>query len=277
MNRSAILPRRETLNKSGWIDAFSEECGWKGGGTGRSRWLGGGELFRRPVPGKSTRFHEWMADSHIKRPSAGCLCNTDDSNQRMDNYAAFRATQIQNFDQLKAEGGVARTQADSNGRTIDPYIRELPRSEWNHPKTLWRDAAVMGNRHYASGRVSCATDRCAPPAYEIGRLKTHRTAQRVVAGGPRLAGHRLRLGLRGTFSRGYKAGGPDSSGKLPTAVAGQSGESEPTTKPLKAQFLWSSMLCERSPPFTTNTRQEVTSRIIDPIFGVLTALVNIPK
>jgi outer membrane receptor protein involved in Fe transport len=81
------------------------------------------------------------------------------------------------------------------------------------------------------------------------------------------------------ISRGYKAGG------FPTLPASYYLALAPVTQEkvtdyeagLKAQFLERRLLVNGAAFYYDYTNKQLKSRIIDPIFGVLTALVNIPK
>jgi outer membrane receptor protein involved in Fe transport len=80
-------------------------------------------------------------------------------------------------------------------------------------------------------------------------------------------------------SRGYKAGG------FPTLPASYTGALAPVTQEkltdyeagFKAQFLGRRLLVNGAAFYYDYTDKQLKSRIIDPIFGILTALVNIPK
>ena len=277
-NGSQFSTSDETLNK-GWIDSFSEELRVAGGGGGPLRWLGGVNYSGDRVREVDTI--SWPDGStHTFRPFAGSLGNTDDSNQRMNNYAAFAHAEYNILDQLKLKGGVRGTQAD---RSVDEcgiqYLGTPLDPNGIIQNFVAGTAAFLGKRPFTPvGPGQCAMIG-APPAYEIGRLKTHLNEHNVSWSGGLDWQATDTLLAYANFSRGYKAGGfPTLPASYYLAVAPVTQEKVTDYEAgFKAQFLGRRLLVNGAAFYYDYTDKQLKSRIIDPIFGVLTALVNIPK
>lgn len=118
-----------------------------------------------------------------------------------------------------------------------------------------------------------------PPTYDIGRLNTHLNQHNVSwSGGLDWQVSDTLLGYA-NISRGYKAGGfPTLPASYYLALAPVTQESVTDYEAgFKAQFLGRRLLVNGAIFDYDYTNKQLKSRIIDPIFGVLTALVNIPK
>jgi outer membrane receptor protein involved in Fe transport len=118
-----------------------------------------------------------------------------------------------------------------------------------------------------------------PPAYEIGLLKTHLNEHNVSWSGGLDWQATDTLLAYANVSRGYKAGGfPTLPASYYLAVAPVTQEKVTDYEAgFKAQFLGRRLLVNGAAFYYDYTNKQLKSRIIDPIFGVLTALVNIPK
>jgi iron complex outermembrane recepter protein len=268
----------ETLNK-GWIDSFSEELRVAGGGTGPLRWLGGLNYSGDRVRERDTI--SWPDGStHTFRPFAGSLGNTDDSKQRMNNYAVFAHADYNILDQLKLKAGVRGTEADRSNDECGIQFLGTPLD----PNGIIQNfvagtAAFLGRRAFTPvGPGQCAMIG-APPTYDIGRLNTHLNEHNVSWSGGLDWQATDTLLAYANISRGYKAGG------FPTLPASYYLALAPVTQEkvtdyeagFKAQLLDRRLLVNGAAFYYDYTNKQLKSRIIDPIFGVLTALVNIPK
>jgi iron complex outermembrane receptor protein len=263
----------------GWINSFSEELRVAGGGTGPLRWLGGVNYSGDRVRERDTI--SWPDGStHTFPPFAGSLGNTDDSNQKMNNYAAFTHAEYNILNQLKLKGGVRYTQADRSADECGIQYLGTPLD----PNGIIQNfvagtAAFLGNRPFTPvGPGQCAMIG-PPPAYEIGRLNSHLNENNVSwSGGLDWQATDTLLAYT-NISRGYKAGG------FPTLPASYYLALAPVTQEkvtdyeagFKAQFFDRRLLVDGAAFYYDYTDKQLKSRIIDPIFGVLTALVNIPK
>ena len=268
----------ETLN-TGYINSFSQELRIAGGGTGPLRWLGGVNYSGDRVRERVTI--SWPDGSTNTSPiAAGSLGNTDDGTQKMNNYAAFAHADYNILDQLKLKAGVRGTEAD---RSVDECGIEYLGTPLD-PNGIIQNfvaatAAFLGNRSFTPvGPGQCAMIGT-PPAYDIGRLNTHLNEHNVSWSGGFDWQATDTLLAYANISRGYKAGG------FPTLPASYYLALAPVTQEkvtdyeagFKAQFLERRLLVNGAAFYYDYTNKQLKSRIIDPIFGVLTALVNIPK
>jgi iron complex outermembrane recepter protein len=268
----------ETQNR-GWINSFSEELRVAGGGTGALRWLAGVNYSGDRVRERDTI--SWNDGSTFTFPPfAGSSGNTDDSNQKMNNYAAFAHADYNILDRLKLKAGVRGTQAD---RSVDECGIEWDNTPFS-PNGIIQNfvaatAAFLGKRAFTPvGPGQCAMIST-PPTYNIQRLNTHLNEHNV--------SWSVGLDWQATdtllayanVSRGYKAGGfPTLPASYYLALAPVTQESVTDYEAgFKAQLLDRHLLVDGAAFYYDYTNKQLKSRIIDPIFGVLTALVNIPK
>jgi iron complex outermembrane recepter protein len=275
---SAYSTSDETQNK-GWIDSFSQELRVAGGGTGALRWLAGVNYSGDRV--RESNIISWPDGSTFTSALfGGSLGNKDDSNQKMNNYAAFAHADYNILDQLKLKVGVRGTEADRSveecgikwtGTNLAPngIIQNF----------VAATAAFLGRRTF----VPVGPGQCAmigpPPSYNIGPLDTHLNEHNVSwsAGLDWQATDTLLTYVN--VSRGYKAGGyPTLPASFYKALAPVTQESVTDYEAgFKAQLLGRRLLVNGAAFYYDYTNKQLKSRIIDPIFGVLTALVNIPK
>jgi iron complex outermembrane receptor protein len=273
-----VAANSTTLNQ-GWMNSFSQEVRLAGGGGGPFRWLGGvnysGDNVREfdavSWPGGTT---------YTFPPTAGSLGNDDYSNQRMSNYAAFAHAEYDILGQLKAKLGVRYTEADREasicgiswrGTALDPngIIQDF----------VAETADFLGGRPFSP----IAPGQCAqigpPPSYDLGALNSHLNQDNVSWSGGLDWKPSDTLLAYANVSRGYKAGG------FPTLPASYYAAVAPVTQEeltdyeggIKAQFFDRRLLVNGAVFYYDYIDKQLKSRIIDPLFGVLTALVNIPK
>ena len=269
----------ETSLNQGWINSYSQELRLAGGGGGPFRWLGGvnysGDHVREydavSWPGGTTRTFG---------PTAGSLGNNDFSNQRMSNYAAFAHGEYDILSELKLKLGVRGTEADRqadicgisyNGTSLAPngIIQDFVQAS----------AAFLGGRPF----VPVVPGQCVligpPPAYQTGELHTHLNQHNVSWSGGLDWKPTDTLLVYTNVSRGFKAGGfPTLPASIVTALAPVTQEELTDYEAgFKAQFFDRRLLVNGAGFYYDYVDKQLKSRIIDPLFGVLTALVNIPK
>ena len=273
-----VAANSTTLNQ-GWMNSFSQELRLAGGGGGPFRWLGGvnysGDNVREfdavSWPGGTT---------YTFPPTAGSLGNNDFSNQRMSNYAAFAHTEYDIFSELKAKVGVRYTAADRQVNECGISWRGTALE----PNGIIQDF-VAGTADFLGGRPfsPIAPGQCAQigpaPTYNLGPLISHLNQDNVSWSGGLDWKPTDTLLVYANVSRGYKAGG------FPTLPASYYLALAPVTQEeltdyeggFKAQFFDRRLLVTAAGFYYDYINKQLKSRIIDPIFGVLTALVNIPK
>jgi iron complex outermembrane recepter protein len=266
-----------TLNK-GWMDSFSQELRIAGS-NGPVRWLGG-----LNYSGDNVREFDavsWPGGTTFTFPeTAGSLGNDDYSNQRMSNYAAFAHLDYDIVSQLKAKLGVRYTEADRQVNECGISYRGTALE----PNGIIQDF-VAGSADFLGGRPfsPIAPGQCAqigpPPTYDLGPLVSHLNQDNVSWSGGLDYKPTDTLLIYGNISRGYKAGG------FPTLPASYYAALNPVVQEeltdyeggFKAQFFDRRLLVNAAGFYYDYVNKQLKSRIIDPLFGVLTALVNIPK
>jgi iron complex outermembrane receptor protein len=266
-----------SLNQ-GWINSYSQELRLAGA-EGPVRWLGGvnysGDNVREfdavSWPGGTT---------YTFPPTAGSLGNDDFSNQRMSNYAAFAHGEYDILSELKAKVGVRYTEADRQVNECGISWRGTALD----PNGIIQDF-VAGSADFLAGRPfsPIAPGQCAqigpPPTYNLGPLISHLNQDNVSWSGGLDYKPTDTLLIYANVSRGYKAGG------FPTLPASYYAALAPVTQEeltdyeggFKAQFFDRRLLVNAAGFYYDYINKQLKSRIIDPLFGVLTALVNIPK
>jgi iron complex outermembrane recepter protein len=268
----------ETLNK-GNINSFSQELRVAGGGAGPLRWLGGLNYSGDRVTEKDTI--SWPDGSTFTFPPfAGSLGNTDDSTQKMNNYAAFAHVDYNILEQLKLKAGVRGTEAD---RAVDACGISFYGTPLD-PNGIIQNF-VAGTAAFLGGRpfVPVGPGQCAMigpgPAFEIGRLNSRLNEHNLSWSGGLDWQATDTLLAYANISRGYKAGGfPTLPGSIDLAFTPVTQEKVTDYEAgFKAQFLNRRLLVDGAAFYYDYTNKQLKSRLIDPIFGVLTALVNIPK
>jgi iron complex outermembrane recepter protein len=144
---------------------------------------------------------------------------------------------------------------------------------------------VAGTGDFLGGRPfsPIAPGQCAqigpPPTYDLGPLVSHLNQNNVSWSGGLDYKPSDTLLIYANVSRGYKAGG------FPTLPASFYAALNPVTQEeltdyeggFKAQFFDRRLLVNAAGFYYNYKDKQLKSRIIDPLFGVLTALVNIPK
>ena len=269
----------ETSLNQGWINSYSQELRLAGGGGGPFRWLGGVNYS-----GDHVREHDAVSwpggTTRTFGPTAGSLGNIDFSNQRMSNYAAFAHGEYDILSQLKLKLSVRGTEADRqadicgisyDGTTLAPngIIQDFVQGS----------AAFLGGRPF----VPVVPGQCVligpPPAYQTGELHTHLNQHNVSWSGGLDWKPTDQLLVYTNVSRGFKAGGfPTLPASIVTALAPVTQEELTDYEAgLKAQFFDRRLLVNGAAFYYDYINKQLKSRIIDPLFGVLTALVNIPK
>jgi iron complex outermembrane recepter protein len=266
-----------TLNQ-GWMDSYSQELRIAGT-NGPVRWLGGVNYSGDNV--REFDAVSWPGGTTFTFPlTAGSLGNDDYSNQRMSNYAAFAHLDYDIFSQLKAKLGVRYTEADRQVNECGISYRGTALD----PNGIIQDF-VAGSADFLGGRPfsPIAPGQCAqigpPPAYALGPLISHLNQDNVSWSGGLDYKPTDTLLVYGNVSRGYKAGG------FPTLPASYYAALNPVVQEeltdyeggFKAQFFDRRLLVNAAAFYYDYDNKQLKSRIIDPLFGVLTALVNIPK
>ena len=266
-----------TLNQ-GWIDSYSQELRLAGT-SGPFRWLGGVNYSGDNV--REFDAVSWPGGTTFTFPeTAGSLGNDDSSNQRMSNYAAFAHGEYDILDQLKAKVGVRYTEADRQATLCGISYRGTALE----PNGIIQNF-VAASGDFLGGRPfsPIAPGQCAeigpPPTYNLGPTYSHLNQDNVSWSGGLDYKPTDTLLAYANISRGYKAGG------FPTFPASYYEALAPVTQEeltdyeggIKAQFFDRRLLVNAAGFYYDYTNKQLKSRIIDPLFGVLTALVNVPK
>jgi iron complex outermembrane receptor protein len=266
-----------SLNQ-GWINSYSQELRLAGT-EGPLRWLGGVNYSGDNV--REFDAVSWPGGTTYTFPdTAGSLGNDDFSNQRMSNYAAFAHGEYDILSQLKAKVGVRYTEADRQVNECGISWRGTSLE----PNGIIQDF-VAGSADFLAGRPfsPIAPGQCAqigpPPTYNLGPLISHLNEDNVSWSGGLDWKPTDTLLVYGNVSRGYKAGG------FPTLPASYYAALAPVRQEeltdyeggFKAQFFDRRLLVNAAGFYYDYLNKQLKSRIIDPLFGVLTALVNIPK
>jgi iron complex outermembrane recepter protein len=274
---SSYATTDETL-ATGRINSFSEELRVAGGGNGPLRWLAGVNYSGDRVQELDTL--SWPEGTAFTfTPFAGSLGNTNDSYQKMDNYAVFAHADYNILEQLKLKAGVRGTEAD---RSADECGNEFS-GTFRDPNGIIQNfiaatASFLGNYPFAPvGPGQCSTIR--NPAFQIGRVDSQLNQHNVSWSGGLDWQATDTLLAYANVSRGYKAGG------FPTLPASSYAALSPVTQEsvtdyeagFKSQLFERHLLVNAAAFYYDYTNKQLKSRIIDPIFGPLTALVNIPK
>ena len=272
-----VAANATTLNQ-GWMNSFSQELRLEGT-NGPFRWLGGVNYSGDNV--REFDAISWPGGTTFTfTPTAGSLGNDDYSNQRMSNYAAFAHIDFDILSQLKAKLGVRYTEADRQVNECGISYRGTPLD----PNAIIQDF-VAGTGDFLGGRPfsPIAPGQCAqigpPPTYDLGPLVSHLNQNNVSWSGGLDYKPTDTLLIYANVSRGYKAGG------FPTLPASFYAALNPVTQEeltdyeggFKAQFFDRRLLVNAAGFYYDYNNKQLKSRIIDPLFGVLTALVNIPK
>jgi iron complex outermembrane receptor protein len=273
-----VAANETSLNK-GWMNSYSQELRLAGGGEGPFRWLGGvnysGDHVREydaiSWPGGTTRTFG---------PTAGSLGNDDFSNQRMSNYAAFGHVEYDILSQLKLKLGVRGTEADRQADICGiSYDGTALAPNGIIQNFVAFNAAYLGGRAF----VPVTQGQCVligpPPAYQTGEFNTHLNEHNVSWSGGLDWKPTDTLLVYGNVARGFKAGGfPTLPASIVTALAPVTQEKLTDYEAgFKAQFFDRRLLVNGAGFYYDYRDKQLKSRIIDPLFGVLTALVNIPK
>ena len=265
---------------TGWIESYSQELRIAGGGTGPFRWLGGAEYSGDHVWERDT--FSWPQGTANTFPLfAGTDGNSTNSDQKMNNYAGFAHGEYAVLDQLTLKGGVRYTEADRSDTTCGLYYQGTSAD----PNGIIQDFAAA-SADFLAGRTftpvgvnQCALIGPANSNYALGNYHAHLNQDNVSwSGGVDWQPSDTMLAYA-NVSRGYKAGG------FPTLPASYYKALAPVTQEeltdyetgIKAQFLERHLLVNTSAFYYDYSNKQLKSRIIDPLFGVLTALVNIPK
>jgi iron complex outermembrane recepter protein len=267
---------------TGWIESYSQELRVAGGGAGPFRWLGGLEYSGDHVWERDT--DSWLQGSAFTFPLfAGTEGNSNNSNQKMNNYAAFAHGEYDLLEQLTLKAGVRGTEADRKDVSCGLYYRGTTAD----PNGIIQNfAAASGD--FLAGRpfTPVGPNQCAMigppngnPPYAIGEYTSHLN-QNNVSWSTGIDWKPTDTMLTYVnVSRGYKAGG------FPTLPASYYKALAPVTQEkltdyeagIKAQFLDHHLSVNAAAFYYQYTDKQLKSRIIDPLFGILTALVNIPK
>ena len=267
---------------TGWIESYSQELRIAGGGTGPFRWLGGAEYSGDHVWERDTL--SWPQGTPFTFPTfAGTAGNSTNSEQKMNNYAGFAHGEYAVLDQLTLKGGVRYTEADRSDVTCGLYYQGTSAD----PNGIIQDFAAA-SADFLAGRpfTPAVPNQCVligpangNPPYNLGAYRAHLNQDNVSWSGGVDWQPMDTLLAYANVSRGYKAGG------FPTLPASYYKALAPVTQEeltdyetgIKAQFLERHLLVNAAAFYYDYTNKQLKSRIIDPLFGVLTALVNIPK
>jgi iron complex outermembrane recepter protein len=272
----------DVSRNTGWIESYSQELRVAGGGTGPFRWLGGLNYSGDHVWESNTV--SWPDGTPFTFPLfAGSAGNSNDSNQKMKNYAAFAHGEYDIFHQLTLKAGVRGTEADRSDDSCGIYYRGTPED----PNGIIQNfvaatAAFLGQRPFSPVGPNQCTLIGPPngtPPYATGQFVRDLNEHNVSWSAGVDWKPTDTILTYANVARGFKAGG------FPTLPASYYAALAPVTQEkvtdyeagIKAQFFGRRLLVDGAAFYYDYTDKQLKSRIIDPIFGVLTALVNIPK
>jgi iron complex outermembrane recepter protein len=269
----------DITQNTGYIEDFSQELRVAGGAGSPFRWVGGLNFSSDRV---------WERDT-VSWPQgttatffAGSKGNSDDSLQNMENYAAFAHVEYDIFDQLTLKAGVRGTEADRGTNACGAYFRGTGLD----PNGIIQ-SYIGGISDELTGQPArpVAQNQCAMISEQpASRFQLHHLHEKLDENNVSWLGGldwkpADNLLAYVNITRGYKAGG------FPTLPASFDPADAPVRQEkltdyevgVKTQFFDRHLLVDAAAFYYTYDDKQLKSRIIDPLFGVLTALVNVPQ
>ena len=292
-----------TAQIRGYANTFSQELRVAGGGAGPNRWIGGvnyeyDNVYERDTStypqSPSARQYGNALDSFVKNlpvapgvfldinpfnyPDVG---NSFDSRQNISNYAIFANDEYDIFDQLTLKGGVRYTQTNRSDDACATYYRGtsldsglvngIPRSEViNFLTTLFDNAQARPDACFPLGPSTNPYDYRYLNRLDQDNVSWHggvdwRPTDDIT--------------VYANISKGFKAG------SFPTIPGESTASQEPVTQEsvidyevgARAQFFDHHLAINGDLFYYDYTDKQLKGRLTDPVFGVLDALVNIPK
>ena len=278
----------------GHIKSFTQELRLANGAGHRFRWVVGGNYERTTVQENTALYYQDTSSTFVN----GIVNSTYFSNQKMRNYAGFANGEFDLTSQITLKGGVRRTHAERNLFTINHDDPNFPAAINPFTGTTGLTLTDFFNPIYGAiygGAVptiapggNIALDTRTNPdgtpvnpstylttAPVIDRLRENNTSW---SGGVdwKPAGGVL---VYANVSRGYKAGSfPHLSGSIYTAY-------QPVTQEkltdyeagIKLQMFDRKVSINAAGFYYDYRNKQLRAKFVDPIFGALDLLVNVPK
>lgn len=257
----------------GGVHSFDQELRIANGGSNRFRWILGGNYESN----KSREFAQQFAGTSTVAATLGFPAHTNDLflNTQTKTYAAFANGDFDITDQLTIKGGLRYTKAkrDAQSCTLDPgdsngYVSAF---------FAGIASAVRGSMVTPPPSGGCITlnSQTFLPGVFSDTLDEDNVSWRAGID------YKPRPGvlLYANVAKGYKAGG------YLFTNASNSSQYEPVTQEsvtdyeagFKLSLLNRRMQLNGAAFYYQYRDKQVRSRLIDPVFGVLDALVNVPK
>ena len=266
----------------GDVTSFAQELRLAGGGTGPFRWLTGLNF-------SSDDTYEVDTDTYFQGTAfteplfPGAAGSSYDSKQHMENYAAFVNGEYDLFDQVTLKGGVRFTEADRAANNCASYYRGTP---------LDPNGAIFNflsaTSSFLSGQpfTPASPDHCfmiapatAPIPFGLTRFYGKLNQNNVSYHGGVDWKPADNVLVFANISRGYKAGSfPAIAGSIDASVAAVTQESVTDYEiGFKTQLFDRHLTFNGTGFYYTYDDKQLKARLIDPLFGILDALVNVPQ
>jgi len=278
----------DILQNKGSVKSFSQELRLQGGGSGLPyRWVLGANYENT----KTKEFFDTHYEDHSSGYQQGFTAARSISNQNMKNYAAFANLEFDVTDQITLKGGIRYTEAQ---RRVALATSQVP-GDIEPPAqpgfenvginyffnyvwpTLYVPVRCPGTTYIPiTGTNSISID---PATCQAGlftdKLTERSTSWSIGADFKPMPG----LLLHANFSKGYKAG------SYPIAGAATRDQYRPVTQEslldYEAGFKWTGaggkVMLNGAAFYYDYQDKQLRAKIIDPIFGPLDGLVNVPK
>ena len=259
------------------VQDFSQEVRLSNGNTDRFRWVGGLNFA-------SDEVYEMNTDMYAQGTAfsffPGSRGSSFDSKQNMENYAVFGNLE-RDIGKFTLRGGVRVTEADRSVNACGAYYTGNPAYEGPVDPIF---GVISGVSSLLSGTptAEAAPNQCStlnPATFKLSRFYDKLNENNVsYRGGIDWKPFSNVLGYV-NIARGYKAGGfPTITGS--TFLAEQPVKQESVVDyegGVKTQLFNHHLSVNGAVFYYDYKNKQLKSRLIDPVFGVLDALVNIPK
>ena len=252
----------------GSLDSFSQELRIANGSDNRLRYTFGGN-FERDIVDDNGQLS--FVDSTLTA-TYGFAHNGLVSNQTMSNSAVFGNVDFAVTDQWTLKGGARYTKSDrsDDGCSYDPgdgqiagfftYLSSLVRGTPTTP--IKPGGCITLNKEFLPTQYQATLDQ-SNVSWRVGT--DFKPSDTVL--------------LYGNIAKGYKAG------SFPNAAASTTAQLAPVTQEsildyeggFKAQLFHEKASLNGAIFYYDYTDKQIRSKLVDPVFGVLDALVNIPK
>lgn len=282
------LEEQDILRELGRIKSFSQELRLSNGDNGRFRWTVGANY-------ENTKVFDFAALGYADATSApvnGITIGSYSSDQRMKNYAGFASAEFDVSNTLTLNAGIRQTKAKRTtvSRTFDAPEFGLPRGPYSLTEffnlaygLIYQGAVnviapggsvILDNRTDASGNpINPATYFTAGDFR--GRLNEDSTSWRV---GVDFKPNDDLL-IYANISKGYKAGSfPTSAAAVYQGVDAVTQESLIDYEVgFKAQLMDRKLNINGAAFYYDYRDKQLRAKFVDPIFGALDRLQNVPK